>query len=107
MQNSPYILGGIVVFFILALILWRTVRSMWQVASPNEALIVYGAGGGKDGRTFKIVTGGGTMVLPGIQHTKRLSLNLREAQLNIECVTKQGIPGSGRAPVDRPTETRR
>ena len=41
---------------------------------------------------FRIVTGKGTLVLPGIQTVRRLSLDLREAPLSIECVTHQGIP---------------
>jgi len=80
-------LGGVFVFLMI-------VRSMWQVASPNEALIVSGMGGGKGGRSFKIVTGAGTFVLPGFQTARRLSLVLHEAQLGIDCVTKQGIPVS-------------
>src|SRR5215208_4212669 len=41
---------------------------------------------------FRVVTGKGTLVLPGIQTVRRLSLDLREAPLSIECVTHQGIP---------------
>ena len=41
---------------------------------------------------FKIVTGKGTLVFPGVQVVRRLSLDLREADLAIECVTHQGIP---------------
>src|ERR1700693_747060 len=76
-----------VVIFLLVLI-----RSMWQVAAPNEALIISGLGGGRAGRTFKIVTGGGSLVIPGLQTARRLSLNLREANLSVQCVTTQGIP---------------
>ena len=41
---------------------------------------------------FKIVTGKGTLVIPGVQTVRRLSLDLREAELAIDCVTHQGIP---------------
>jgi flotillin len=41
---------------------------------------------------FKIITGKGVLVAPGIQVVRRLSLDLREADLAIECVTHQGIP---------------
>src|SRR5438270_10416592 len=37
-------------------------------------------------------TGKGTLVLPGVQVVRRLSLDLREAELAIDCVTHQGIP---------------
>jgi uncharacterized membrane protein YqiK len=70
--------------------------SFWRVAEPNEALIISGlrehdtvAG---EGLGFKIVTGKGTWVIPGIQQVRRLSLDLREAELAIDCVTHQGIP---------------
>jgi flotillin len=88
------ILPLLVVVLAIAVLVFVTilVRSMWKVASPNEALIVSGMGGGKEGRTFKIVTGGGTLVIPGMQTALRLSLNLHEAQLAVQCVTKQGIP---------------
>lgn len=45
-----------------------------------------------EGLGFKIVTGHGTLVIPGIQTVRVLSLDLREADLTIDCVTHQGIP---------------
>jgi len=33
-----------------------------------------------------------TLVLPGVQAVRRLSLDLRETELQIDCVTQQGIP---------------
>src|SRR5687768_510497 len=71
---------------------------MWRVAEPNEALIISGLrehstpDGVGESLGFKIVTGKGTLVLPGIQTVRRLSLDLREAELGIDCVTHQGIP---------------
>jgi len=41
---------------------------------------------------FRIVTGKGTMVLPGVQAVRRLSLDLHQADLQVDCVTHQGIP---------------
>lgn len=66
-------------------------KSLWRVASPNEAFIISGGGGG-GGRSFKIVTGRGTLVIPGIQTVTKLSLNLHEANLKVQCPTSQGIP---------------
>ncbi len=86
---------GIVVVLVLVF------KSMWRVAEPNEALIISGlhqekpveGDGGTSGMLgFKIVTGKGTLVLPGVQTVRRLSLDLREADLAIDCVTHQGIP---------------
>jgi flotillin len=80
-----------VVALIAGIILFR---AMWRVAEPNEALIISGIrSSSRDSNLgFKIVTGHGTMVIPGIQAVRRLSLDLREADLTIDCVTHQGIP---------------
>ncbi|HLG73424.1 MAG TPA: SPFH domain-containing protein [Chloroflexota bacterium] len=83
-----------VVAIVLAYLLFR---AMWQVAEPNEALIISGLhhrapDNVGESLGFKIVTGKGTLVMPGVQMVRRLSLDLREAELAIECVTHQGIP---------------
>ncbi|MBD5607214.1 MAG: flotillin family protein [Candidatus Eremiobacteraeota bacterium] len=71
---------------------------MWRVAEPNQALIISGF---RTRRTehdigesmgFKMVTGHGTLVIPGIQVVRTLSLDLNEAELVVDCVTQQGIP---------------
>lgn len=73
-------------------------RATWRVAEPNEALIISGLRTRRapDGVPatlgFKIVTGHGTLVIPGIQMVRTLSLDLSEAELYVDCVTKQGIP---------------
>src|SRR5688572_5461699 len=78
-------------------------KLMWRVAEPNEALIISGlrtdnpdtAGVADEHEVnlgFKIVTGKGTLVIPGVQTVRRMSLDLREAELQIDCVTHQGIP---------------
>jgi len=79
---------GLIVVFLL---ITTAFKMMWKVVPPNEALIVSG-GGGTDGRTFKIVTGGGTFVIPGLQTTSHLGLNLHEANLKVQCPTSQGVP---------------
>jgi len=64
------------------------------VAEPNQALIVtgFGAGGESDsGTAFKIVVGKGAAVIPGFQVARKLSLDTRSTQLEVECVTQQGI----------------
>ena len=85
------VLGGLLVLTILF-------KAMWRVAEPNEALIISGlrqhapSDSVEESLGFKIVTGKGTLVLPGVQQVRRLSLDLREAELSIACVTHQGIP---------------
>lgn len=71
-------------------------KSLWRVAEPNEALIISGwrqrGADSGEGPKFKIVTGGGTFVIPGLQVVRKLYLDLNEADLAIDCVTTQGIP---------------
>jgi uncharacterized membrane protein YqiK len=71
-------------------------KLMWRVAEPNEALVISGSKhrteGLEEGMGFRIVTGRGTFVLPGVQAVRKLSLDLNEADLSVDCVTNQGIP---------------
>jgi flotillin len=93
---DPLIVAGAVVAGLA--VLFAIFKLMWRVAEPNEALVISGLRehstpeGAGESMGFRIVTGKGTLVLPGIQTVRRLSLDLREAQLAIECVTHQGIP---------------
>ncbi|MEV4455214.1 SPFH domain-containing protein [Microbispora sp. NPDC049633] len=94
---SPEILvvGGVaVVAFIVLILLFKAI---WRVAEPNEALIISGLGAHTknelaDSLGFKIVTGKGTAVLPGFQTARRLRLDSRATNLQVNCVTQQGIP---------------
>ena len=92
-------IGAVVAGIILALVL----KALWRVAEPNEALIISGfrarssPGDSADSLGFKIVTGKGTLVLPGFQAARRLSLDTRGTSLQVSCVTKQGIPVAVRA----------
>src|SRR3954469_5546568 len=70
---------------------------LYKVAELNEALIISGlrAHSGPEGDAaglgFKIVVGKGAFYLPGLQKVRRLSLDIHEAELDLDCVTKQGI----------------
>src|SRR3954449_549257 len=70
----------------------------FKVAEPNEALIIsglrahHGPEGDAAGLGFKIVVGKGAFYAPGLQKVRRLSLDIHEAELDLECVTTQGIP---------------
>lgn len=89
------IIGAVVVGLIVLIILFKLI---WKVAEPNEALIISGLGArsksetGLDSLGFKIVTGKGTAVLPGFQTSRRLRLDSRAGNLEVQCVTQQGIP---------------
>ncbi|GAA3111352.1 hypothetical protein GCM10017687_24980 [Streptomyces echinatus] len=88
------VVAGAVVVAVLVLI--GLFKMMWRVAEPNEALIISGSKhrteGIEEGMGFRIVTGRGTLVLPGVQAVRRLSLDLNETELHVDCVTHQGIP---------------
>lgn len=85
-------LAAVVVFLVVLF------KACWRVAEPNEALIISGlrehvaSDSVQESLGFKIVTGKGTLVVPGVQTVRRLTLDLREAELAIDCVTHQGIP---------------
>src|SRR5436309_2287865 len=90
------VIAGIVIGVLVVLAI--VFKLMWRVAEPNEALIISGLhqaetpDGVGESLGFKIVTGRGKLVIPGVQQVRRLSLDLREAELAIDCVTHQGIP---------------
>ena len=70
---------------------------LYKVAEPNEALIISGmrahrgAEGDAAGLGFKIIVGKGAFYMPGFQKVRHLSLDIHEAELDLECVTTQGI----------------
>ncbi|MEU2750084.1 SPFH domain-containing protein [Streptomyces collinus] len=88
------VVAGAAVAAVLVLI--GLFKLMWRVAEPNEALIISGSKhrteGLEEGMGFRIVTGRGTLVMPGVQAVRKLSLDLNETELHVDCVTHQGIP---------------
>ena len=87
-----YVLSAVGGALVLAIVLFKL---MWRVAEPDEALVISGLhASSEEGLGFKVVTGKGTLVIPGVQAVRRLSLDLREAELAVDCVTTQGIPVS-------------
>lgn len=78
----------IIVLAVLGLFLIMfTLARMFQKVGPDEALIVYGAGGSH------VVTGGGRIVWPLIQSSKKLSLELMSFDVipSNELYTSQGV----------------
>src|SRR5580693_1703047 len=63
----------------------------YRVPAPDEAMLISGRGGGKEGQPFKVVIGHGAFVTPVFRKVRYLSLSLREAEVAEQCVTKQGI----------------
>jgi flotillin len=70
---------------------------LYRVAEPNEALIISGMNahrgveGDVAGLGFKIIVGKGTFYVPFFQKVRHLSLDIHEAELDLDCVTTQGI----------------
>ncbi len=87
---------GAIAALLFVLLVVVVFKAMWRVAEPNEALIISGRrrrhAGLEESLGFKIVTGRGSLVYPGLEAVRRLSLDLRETDLQIDCVTHQGIP---------------
>jgi flotillin len=86
--------GGIILVAILLVLLFRM---SWRIAEPDEALII--SGFGARGRTpgidesmgFRIVTGRGAFVLPGLTKVRTLSLEAHESEITVPCVSQQKI----------------
>jgi flotillin len=86
------ILAAVVVVPLLIALL---VKTLWRVPAADQALIVTGLaarGAAADGRSFKIVTGGGAFVVPAVQKAQYLTLKADKAILDVEGVDSQKIP---------------
>lgn len=68
--------------------------NLYQKCSPNQAMIISGFGANQDGRSFKIVVGGGDVVFPMLQQKNILSLEVMtiEVHANAPMITKNGVP---------------
>lgn len=62
----------------------------YRVPPPNEALIISG-GKRAGGLPFRIVVGRGAFVIPVFRRASFLTLALREAEVDEQCVSQQGI----------------
>jgi uncharacterized membrane protein YqiK len=86
---------GIVAVFLFIVILFK---ATYRIAEPDEALIISGMAHGHsagqvagESMRFKIVTGGGTMVMPGLSKVRALSLMAHESEVQVPCVSQQKI----------------
>src|SRR3989442_4535783 len=61
---------GVVVIVVVVFIIIQTIGRLLRKVGPNQALIVYGAGG------TKVITGGSHFVLPLYQRAQDFSLEL-------------------------------
>ena len=95
MTTLAYVILGIIVGALLVSVL--LVRAAWRVAEPDEALIISGfrtsqrPNGVGESMGFRIVTGRGCLVAPGITKVRRLSLEAHESEIAVACVSQQKI----------------
>ena len=90
---------GIVIGVVLGALIVLAVmfRGAWRVAEPDEALIISGfrtserPEGVGESMGFRIVTGRGCLVLPGVTKVRRLSLEAHESEITVPCVSQQKI----------------
>jgi flotillin len=67
-------------------------KACWKTPAPDEALIIAGLGRPEgDAPVYRVVIGRGTFVNPLFARTSRLSLQVIQADLSVDCVTVQGI----------------
>ncbi len=87
-------LGTVVALVLLAVLLFH---QSWRVAEPDEALIISGfrstkaPDGAGETMGFRIVTGRGALVIPGIHKVRTLSLEAHESEITVPCVSQQKI----------------
>ena len=87
-----FLLYGLLAVFLLVTI--GMVCTLYQKCGPNEAMIISGAVNGTGPHRFKVVQGGGTVVVPLIQRKDILSLEVMtiDVQTNAPIITKSGVP---------------
>src|ERR1035437_1008311 len=93
--TAAIVAGGVILFLVIVLMLFKMA---WRIAEPDEALIISGVSRGHsagqvagESMRFKIVTGGGAMVLPGLSKVRALSLMAHESEVTVPCVSQQKI----------------
>jgi flotillin len=95
MELSPIVIVLIAVI-VGVVLLGLLFKALYKVPAADQALIVTGAGAsrtaGTEGRTYKIVTGGGALVVPVLQKAQYLSMKADKALLEVEGVDAQKIP---------------
>ncbi len=95
MTTLAYVVLGIIIGALVLIVL--LFRAAWRVAEPDEALIISGfrtshrPDGVGESMGFRIVTGRGCLVAPGITKVRRLSLEAHESEIGVPCVSQQKI----------------
>src|SRR3954452_17302521 len=88
---------GLITLIVIIVLLVIAFRQSWRVAEPDEALIISGfrtserPDGVGESMGFRIVTGRGCLIVPGLTKVRRLSLEAHESQIQVPCVSQQKI----------------
>ncbi|MCE5313883.1 MAG: SPFH domain-containing protein [Armatimonadota bacterium] len=99
--NPNGVVTGVIVLVALFVLIFMIAASRYRKAGPNQVLVVYGkkrhyrdAISGEPGtRGFRIVKGGGAVVLPIVETYSYLSLELMTIDITTPAVyTVQGVP---------------
>src|SRR5438270_13984971 len=85
MSQDVFVIAGLAVVAMLALA--AAIARLYRKAGPHEAIIVYGL------RGTRIVKGGGTVIVPMVETSRQLSLQLMSFDVAPEqdLYTKQGV----------------
>src|SRR4051812_43437875 len=85
MSHDVVVIAGLAVLALLALT--TVIARLYRKAGPHEAIIVYGL------RGTRIVKGGGTVIVPMVETSRQLSLQLMSFDVapQQDLYTKQGV----------------
>ena len=94
---SPVLIAVVVAVIVVPIVITVVLKGLYKVPAADQALIITGGGtkgqtAGTEGRTYKIVTGGGALVIPVLQKAQYLSMKADKAILDVEGVDSQKIP---------------
>src|SRR3954453_3571291 len=95
--DVQFLLAIVGVIVVVVLVLVGVFRLSWRVAEPDEALIISGLRasgppqGAGESMGFRIVTGRGALVMPGVVKVRTLSLKAHESEITVPCVSQQKI----------------
>src|SRR3954447_8719572 len=94
---SPVLIAAVAAVIAIPIVVAVVLKALYRVPAADQALIVTGGGtkgqtAGTEGRTYKIITGGGALVIPVLQKAQYLSMKADKAILDVEGVDSQKIP---------------
>jgi len=89
---DPMLIGVGSFVFIVLVFLAAFVPMLWQKCGPNQAMIISGLNHGN--RRYRIVAGGGAVLLPFFQQRNDLSLEVMTIEVHSQApmITKTGVP---------------